>query len=118
VLALMVLLSLHSPRLASWTFRTAIVIAAGAQVQGPVRAGDVVLRGGWMFDSLRGEVRRNTGIVVRDGSFLEVDANLAGRDLSAGGLAQLGGLTSSLLASFVGAPFRSARFLGAEAEPA
>jgi len=45
-------------------------------------------------------------------------SELAGRDLSAGGLAQLGGLTSSLLASFVGAPFRSARFLGAEAEPA
>jgi predicted amidohydrolase YtcJ len=60
-----------------------IALAVGAQVQGPLRAGDVVLRGGWMFDSLRGEVRRNTGIVVRDGSFLEVDANLTGRDLSA-----------------------------------
>jgi imidazolonepropionase-like amidohydrolase len=69
-------------RAAALLFLT-IVLAVGAQVRGPLRAGDVVLRGGWMFDSLRGEVRPNTGIVVRDGSFLEVDANLAGRDLSA-----------------------------------
>jgi imidazolonepropionase-like amidohydrolase len=60
----------------------ALVLTLRAQVQGPLRPGDVVLRGGWMFDSLRGEVRRNTGIVVRDGIFLEVDANLASRDLS------------------------------------
>src|ERR1700722_12493185 len=34
-------------------------------------------------DSIRDGVRRNSGIVVRNGIFLEVDANLAGRDLSA-----------------------------------
>jgi imidazolonepropionase-like amidohydrolase len=59
-----------------------LVLSLAAQVQGPLRAGDIVIRGGWMFDSLRGEVRRNTGIVVRDATFLEVDANLAGRSLA------------------------------------
>ena len=60
-----------------------IVLTVAGQVQSPIRAADVVLRGGWMFDSLRGEVRRNTGIVIRGGTFLEVDANLQGRDVSA-----------------------------------
>src|SRR5438270_8298579 len=60
-----------------------LVLSAAAQVQGPFRAGDIVIRGGWIFDSLRGEVRRNTGIVVRDGIFLEVDANLGDRSLAA-----------------------------------
>ena len=52
-----------------------------SQVPNAVRPGDVVLRGGWLFDSIRDGVRRNTGIVARNGEFLEVDANLAGRDL-------------------------------------
>jgi imidazolonepropionase-like amidohydrolase len=64
-------------------FLLTIVLSVTGQVQSPIRAADVVLRGGWMFDSLRGEVRRNTGIVIRDGVFLEVDANLQGRDVSA-----------------------------------
>jgi imidazolonepropionase-like amidohydrolase len=53
------------------------------QVQSDVRSGDVVLRGGWLFDSIQDSVRRNTGILVRNGEFLEVDARLGGRDLSA-----------------------------------
>jgi imidazolonepropionase-like amidohydrolase len=60
-----------------------LTAAAGlAQVQYQSRPGDVVIRGGWLFDSLRDGVRRNTGIVVRNGEFLEVDAALAGRDLA------------------------------------
>jgi cytosine/adenosine deaminase-related metal-dependent hydrolase len=54
-----------------------------AQIQTEVRSGDVVLRGGWLFDSIHASVRRNTGILVRNGEFLEVDASLAGHDLSA-----------------------------------
>ena len=54
---------------------------AFGQVQTQVRPGDVVVRGGWLFDSIHEGVRRNTGIVVRNGEFLEVDANLARRDL-------------------------------------
>ena len=53
-----------------------------AQVHSSLQTGDVILRGGWLFDSIHEGVRRNTGIVVRDGGFLEVDANLAGRDLA------------------------------------
>jgi imidazolonepropionase-like amidohydrolase len=64
-------------------FCLAVGLSVCAQVQAPIRAGDVVIRGGWLFDSLRGEIRRNTGIVVRDGVFLEVDANLSGRALDA-----------------------------------
>ena len=52
-----------------------------AQVRYTFQPGDVVLRGGWVFDSIHDGVRRNTGIVVRNGEFLEVDANLAARDL-------------------------------------
>jgi imidazolonepropionase-like amidohydrolase len=52
-----------------------------AQVRYTFQAGDIILRGGWLFDSIHDGVRRNTGIVVRNGEFLEVDANLAGRDL-------------------------------------
>ena len=54
-----------------------------AQVQTEVRSGDVILRGGWLFDSIHDGVRRNTGILVRNGEFLEVDASLGGHDLSA-----------------------------------
>jgi imidazolonepropionase-like amidohydrolase len=51
-----------------------------AQVPYTFQPGDVILRGGWLFDSIRDDVRRNTGIVVRNGEYLEVDANLTGRD--------------------------------------
>jgi imidazolonepropionase-like amidohydrolase len=54
-----------------------------AQVRYTFQPGDTILRGGWLFDSIHDGVRRNTGIVVRNGEFLEVDANLAGRDLGA-----------------------------------
>jgi imidazolonepropionase-like amidohydrolase len=54
--------------------------AAASQV--PLRAGDVVLRGGWLFDAVADEAVRNTGIVVRNGVLLEVGATLSGRDLS------------------------------------
>ncbi len=53
-----------------------------AQVRYTFQPGDIILRGGWLFDSIHDGVRRNTGIVVRNGEFLEVDANLAGRDLA------------------------------------
>jgi hypothetical protein len=60
-----------------------------AQTQTEIRSGDIVLRGGWLFDSIRDGVRRNTGILVRNGAFLEVDASLAGRDLHAARVADL-----------------------------
>jgi imidazolonepropionase-like amidohydrolase len=39
----------------------------------------VVIRGGWLFDGIHDARSRNTGIVIRDGRFTEVGADLAGR---------------------------------------
>ena len=60
-----------------------LAVLAYGQVQTAFQNGDVVIRGGWLFDSVSDEVRPNTGIVVRNGVILEVDANLNGRDTSA-----------------------------------
>jgi hypothetical protein len=43
---------------------------------------DIVVRGGWLFTGTSDTRVRNTGIVVSNGKFVEVGANLAGRDLS------------------------------------
>jgi hypothetical protein len=50
----------------------AIATMALAQVQTPVRTDDLVIQGGWLFDSVRDDVRRNSGIVVRNGGIVEV----------------------------------------------
>ncbi len=44
---------------------------------------DVIIRGGWRFNTTTGLMVKNTGIVVRGGTFMEVGANLTGRNLSA-----------------------------------
>jgi hypothetical protein len=43
----------------------------------------VVIKGGWLFDGVSDIRVRNSGIVVRNGKFIEVGADLSGRDLSA-----------------------------------
>jgi len=43
---------------------------------------EIVIRGGWLFDGVSDTRVRNTGIVIRNGKFFEVNANLTGRDLS------------------------------------
>lgn len=43
----------------------------------------VFIRGGWLFDGISDTRRHNTGIVIRDGKFLEVDAALQGEVLPA-----------------------------------
>lgn len=73
-----------SPMLRHWSILLLAVEILFAQTGTEVRAGDVVLRGGWLFDSIHDSVRRNTGILVRNGAFLEVNAELARRDVSAG----------------------------------
>ena len=55
---------------------------AAAQTAIPLQAGDVVFRGGLIFDSVGDTAVRNTGLVVRNGVILEVGANLTGRDLT------------------------------------
>jgi imidazolonepropionase-like amidohydrolase len=72
------------------TIRLLLALALGAalstpQVQNvpPLLAGDVILTGGQLFDSIRGTLVPNTAIVVRQGIFLEVGASLAGRNTGA-----------------------------------
>jgi imidazolonepropionase-like amidohydrolase len=45
-------------------------------------ANDLVVRGGWLFDGISDSRRKNTGIVIRDGKFAEVDADLQERVLA------------------------------------
>ncbi len=42
----------------------------------------IIIRGGWLFDSVSDTRRRNTGIVIRDGIFVEIDADLEERVLT------------------------------------
>jgi len=56
----------------------ALAPSAGAQEHD----GTIVIRGGHLFRSERGDRVPNSGIVVRAGKFQEVGATLAGRDLS------------------------------------
>jgi len=64
-----------------WVLHLILAAVLFSQVRTQFRHGDVIVRGGWLFDSVRDRVRRNSGIVVRNGEFVEVDALLAGRDL-------------------------------------
>lgn len=57
------------------------VAAAHAQRPLPIEAGDIVITGGQLFDGVADTLRPNTGLVVRHGIFLEVGADLTGRDL-------------------------------------
>jgi imidazolonepropionase-like amidohydrolase len=41
--------------------------------------GEIVMRGGWLWNGVSDARVRNTGIVVRNGKFIEVGTNLAGR---------------------------------------
>ena len=57
--------------------------AAAPVAQSPARlqAGDIVITGGQLFDSVRDRAVPNTGLVIRRGIFLEVGASLTDRDL-------------------------------------
>ncbi len=57
--------------------------ASMTQTPASLQRGDVVITGGRLFDSVRDTAVANTGIVIRRGIFVEVGANLAGRDTSA-----------------------------------
>lgn len=63
---------------------------AGATGQrAALRAGDIVITGGQLFDGLGDTLVPNTGIVVRQGIFVEVGAALDGRDLGAATIVSL-----------------------------
>ncbi|MBD3857547.1 MAG: amidohydrolase family protein [Acidobacteria bacterium] len=44
--------------------------------------GQLVIRGGWLFDAVSDERRPNTGIVIRNGKIVEVDADVQQKVLS------------------------------------
>lgn len=60
-------------------FAPQLALAQWCEAQG----GDLVVRGGWLFDGVSEERRPNSGIVIRNGSIVEVDADLSQRVLSA-----------------------------------
>jgi len=64
-----------------------------------IQAGDIVIVGGRLFDGVRDTLVPNTGIVVRQGIFLEVGANLTGRDLTAARVVRLAD-TETILPGF------------------
>ena len=65
------------------TLTVALLLPSGALGQRErASTQTVVLRGGWLFDAVHDDVRRNTGIIIVSGKFFEIDADLSGRDLS------------------------------------
>lgn len=44
---------------------------------------EIMIRGGWLFDGISNTRRQNTGIVIREGKIIEVDADLQGKVLTA-----------------------------------
>jgi imidazolonepropionase-like amidohydrolase len=75
------------------TIALAAVVVLAAQAPAPlvpaIQAGDLVITGGNVFDSVRDTAVPNTGLVIRNGVFLEVGATFTGRDLSAAQVIQL-----------------------------
>ena len=43
---------------------------------------EIIIQGGWLFDGISNTRRQNTGIVIRQGKIVEVDANLQGKVLT------------------------------------
>ena len=40
---------------------------------------EIMIRGGWLFDGISNTRRQNTGIVIRGGKIVEVDADFTGK---------------------------------------
>lgn len=81
----------HAIRLLAIVGTLAIPITATQSVQNvpPIEPGDIVITGGRLFSGTGDALVPNTGVIVRRGIFLEVGANLAGRDVSRAQLVQL-----------------------------
>ena len=66
----------------------ALASTAAAQWSEP-SADEIIVRGGWLFDGVSDTRRLNTGIVIRDGKFAEVDADLQEQVLAAANVIDL-----------------------------
>jgi imidazolonepropionase-like amidohydrolase len=76
---------------ALWLCATTLALATAAAAQTPrVEPGDLVLRGGWLFDGTGADVRRNAGILIRRGKLLRVDADMSRIDANGATVFTLG----------------------------
>ena len=50
---------------------------------------ELYIRGGWLFDSVADTRRRNSGIVIRNGVIVEVDANIQQQALNSANVIDL-----------------------------
>jgi imidazolonepropionase-like amidohydrolase len=59
-----------------------LALAQWSDGQAEEPQGRLVIRGGWLFDSVSNERRPNTGLVIEDGKIVEVDADVQQQSLS------------------------------------
>ncbi len=76
LLALLVLLAASSIGSARAGRTVLLTARAAAQTPPVVQPGDLVLRGGWLFDATGDQVRRNRGIIIRRGKLFAVDVEV------------------------------------------
>ena len=50
---------------------------------------EIIIQGGWLFDGISNTRRQNTGIVIRQGKIVEVDANLQAKVLTSTSIVNL-----------------------------
>jgi hypothetical protein len=78
--------------LVSLLYKTILVLLAPQFALGQwseTQEGRLVIRGGWLFDGVSDERRRNTGIVIRDGEIVETDADVQKQVLITAGVVDL-----------------------------
>lgn len=67
-----------------------LILASSAVAQwSEPSADEIIVRGGWLFDGVSDTRRQNTGIVIRDGKFAELDADLQEQVLAAANVIDL-----------------------------
>ena len=81
-------LSSQAPLIAIGVLIVIAPLVALAQWSEPV-VGELIIRGGWIFDSVSDRRRRNSGIIIRNGKIAEVDADVQQQILSAVGAARI-----------------------------
>jgi len=60
-----------------------LLTAAASAQWSETSSEETIIRGGWLFDGIDNTRRQNSGIVIRDGRFVAVDADLQDKVLSA-----------------------------------
>ena len=81
-------LSSRAPLIAIGVLIVVVPLVAYAQWSEP-ESGELIIRGGWIFDSVSDIRRRNSGIIIRNGKIAEVDADVQQKILSAANVIEL-----------------------------